>query len=566
MVGSVWPMAWRWQRLLAARGVHDSLRWLVRSYFVGYAAGQILPTSLGGDASRIYETSRRHEGTKGAAAGTVLLERALGGTATLVLAAVGFALAVGHYDVGGYLWVELAFVVAAVFAGVLLFTTRLHWLLHRLRPVLRWLRIERPLREVYIAVHSFRSTPRLLVSMFALTLVVQAVRVLAIWCAGKSVGVDLSPRPYYVMGPLLFLVMLVPFTRERVRSPRVVLRLLSRRARRVGRPCVRDGLPLLRRHDRAVAAGSRDRRVGGAARRSARAGTAMSDVSVVVVTYNGLPWIEQALESVHGVETVLVDNGSTDGTVAFVRERFPDVVVIEQENRGLAAGWNAGIARTSGRYVLLLNSDAWLDDGALAALVSFADAHPRAAVVGPRLRNPDGSLQRSVRGFPTLWRLATEYLYLRKLAPRSRAFNAFYGAGFAHDEIREAEFLMGAVWLVRRAAIDEVGPADEQLLSLQRRGRLGVSLPSGRLDVGLLSGCRRDARVRRVARRDGCSSRTSAGTCGFSPSIAAPTYAERARVLLRLLPEAPQRAHSRRARPDVRRGGCVARVGKRRRS
>ena len=192
----------------------------------------------------------------------------------------------------------------------------------------------------------------------------------------------------------------------------------------------------------------------------------MSDVSVVVVTYNGLPWIEQALESVHGVEivnvdTVLVDNGSTDGTVAFVRERFPEVVVIEQANRGLAAGWNAGIAQTSGRYALLLNSDAWLDDGALAALVSFADAHPRAAVVGPRLRNPDGSLQRSVRGFPTLWRLATEYLYLRKLAPRSRAFNAFYGAGFGHDEIREAEFLMGAVWLVRRAAIEEVGPADE---------------------------------------------------------------------------------------------------------
>ena len=60
MMGSVWPMAWRWQRLLGARGVHESLRWLVRSYFVGYAAGQILPTSLGGDASRIYETVRRH--------------------------------------------------------------------------------------------------------------------------------------------------------------------------------------------------------------------------------------------------------------------------------------------------------------------------------------------------------------------------------------------------------------------------------------------------------------------------------------------------------------------------
>src|ERR671927_462046 len=62
MVASVWPMAWRWQRLLAARGIHDSLARLVRTYFVGYAAGQVLPTALGGDASRIYETTRRHPG------------------------------------------------------------------------------------------------------------------------------------------------------------------------------------------------------------------------------------------------------------------------------------------------------------------------------------------------------------------------------------------------------------------------------------------------------------------------------------------------------------------------
>jgi uncharacterized protein (TIRG00374 family) len=212
MAGSVWPMAWRWQRLLAARGVHDSLGRLTRTYFVGYAAGQVLPTSLGGDASRIYETMRRHEGVGGAAAGSVVLERALGGVATLVLAAIGFALALGHYDVGGYIWVELAFVVAAVIAGVVLFSPRVRPLLRRTQPILRRLRIERPLREVYLALHAFRHDASLLAAMFALTLVVQAVRVLAIWCAGKSVGVDLSPRPYYVMGPLLFLVMLVPFT------------------------------------------------------------------------------------------------------------------------------------------------------------------------------------------------------------------------------------------------------------------------------------------------------------------------------------------------------------------
>jgi len=187
----------------------------------------------------------------------------------------------------------------------------------------------------------------------------------------------------------------------------------------------------------------------------------VSDVSVVVVTYNGIPWLEQALESVRGFETVVVDHGSSDGTVPFVRERHPEVELVEEENRGLAFGWNTGVERTSGRYVLLLNSDAWLDEGALDALVAFADSEPRAAVIGPRLRYPDGRLQRSVRGFPTLWRIATEFLYLRKLAPRTLAFNAFYAGGFDHTEVREAEVVMGAVWLVRREAIEQVGPADD---------------------------------------------------------------------------------------------------------
>jgi glycosyltransferase 2 family protein len=212
MALSVWPLAWRWQRLLAARGVHERLGWLVRTSFVAYAAGQVLPTSLGGDATRIYETSRKHSGAAAAVAATVLLERGLGAVATLVLAVVGFALALGNYSVGGYLWLELALAAGAFVAGIALFSTRLHPFLHRIRPLLRTLRVERPLRAVYLAAHSYRSDAGLLASMFALTLVVQAVRVLAIWCAGRAVGVELSPRPYYVMGPLLFLVMLIPFT------------------------------------------------------------------------------------------------------------------------------------------------------------------------------------------------------------------------------------------------------------------------------------------------------------------------------------------------------------------
>jgi N-acetylglucosaminyl-diphospho-decaprenol L-rhamnosyltransferase len=185
----------------------------------------------------------------------------------------------------------------------------------------------------------------------------------------------------------------------------------------------------------------------------------MADVSVVVVTYNAMPWLPRCLESVAGIERVVVDHGSGDGSIEAALAA--GATVIEQENLGLAAGWNRGLRETDSRYVLILNADAWLVGDALERLVAFADAHPRAAVVAPRLRNPDGTLQRSVRGFPTLWRLATEYLFLRKLGPRTQAFNAFYGGGFAHDEPRRVESLYGAALLVRREAADEVGLFDE---------------------------------------------------------------------------------------------------------
>jgi N-acetylglucosaminyl-diphospho-decaprenol L-rhamnosyltransferase len=187
-----------------------------------------------------------------------------------------------------------------------------------------------------------------------------------------------------------------------------------------------------------------------------------ASVSAIVVTYNALPWIEPCLESVRGCELIVVDNGSSDGTPALVRERFPEVRLIEQENRGLGAGWNAGIKAASGHWLLFLNADAWVVGDGISRLVEVLEHDPEAAAAGPRLRYPDGRLQRSVRGFPTLWRLATEYFFLRKLAPRTRLLNAFYGGGFRHDRELEAEFLMCAALLVRREAITEVGGLDER--------------------------------------------------------------------------------------------------------
>ena len=111
------PLSWRWQRLLEAREIHERVRWLLRAYLVSYTASQVLPTSLGGDATRIVETSRRHPGKGGAVAGSVLLERGLGGVATLLLGALGFVLAIGRYSIGPYVWLELVMALGDVRAG-----------------------------------------------------------------------------------------------------------------------------------------------------------------------------------------------------------------------------------------------------------------------------------------------------------------------------------------------------------------------------------------------------------------------------------------------------------------
>ena len=209
---AVWPFAWRWQRLLRARGIDAPLGWLVRTYFVSYGASQLLPTSLGGDATRIYSGTRRFPGKSQAIVGSVLLERIVGGAVTLLLAAVGLALAVGSFDVGPYLWIESILVAGSVAVGVIVFSKRMRRPLATLRPILRRLHVEPVARTVYDGVHGYRDHTTVVFEAASVTLIVQAVRIMGIWLIGKSVGVDVSPRPYYVMGPLLFLVMLVPFT------------------------------------------------------------------------------------------------------------------------------------------------------------------------------------------------------------------------------------------------------------------------------------------------------------------------------------------------------------------
>ena len=212
MVGTVPALALRWGWLLGEHDIHERVPWLTRTYFVAYTAGQVLPTSLGGDAVRVVETTRRHPGRTSIVTGTVLLERGLGGAATVALGAIGFLLSIGRYDVGAYLWLEGVFVFGTLLLGFLFFARSARPLLRKTQPLLERVRLADPLRAFYEGIHHYRGRPRLLGKVLATTFGVQAVRILAIWACARAVGIDLDPRIYYVFGPLLFLVMLVPFT------------------------------------------------------------------------------------------------------------------------------------------------------------------------------------------------------------------------------------------------------------------------------------------------------------------------------------------------------------------
>ncbi|MBA3347428.1 MAG: flippase-like domain-containing protein, partial [Actinobacteria bacterium] len=196
MIGTALPMALRWQWMLAAQGMPERFAWLTRAYFVSYAAGQILPTAIGGDAVRVVETARRHPGRTADVTAIVLLERGLGGTATVLLGAMVLVLYIWRYDLGAYLWLELLFVLGTFVLAFVFFARAARPLLQLSRPVLTRLRLEKPLRLFYDGVHAFRSHGRVLGAAFALTLALQAVRILAIWASARAVGIDLSPRVF----------------------------------------------------------------------------------------------------------------------------------------------------------------------------------------------------------------------------------------------------------------------------------------------------------------------------------------------------------------------------------
>ena len=213
-LATTWGMAWRWRILLVSKGIREPLGWLTKLYFVSIAAGQVLPTSVGGDAVRIVEHARRRPDARGEAVGAVFMERAVGSAATLVLVAVGLALAAGRYEgASAVLWLEVVLVAAMLLLAVLLFHRRTaRALQERVFPLGRRLRLDRPLASLHAAMHGYREQRGALALVLGITLGLQSARIVAIWCCGEAVGIDVSPLVYAILGPLLFMVLMVPFT------------------------------------------------------------------------------------------------------------------------------------------------------------------------------------------------------------------------------------------------------------------------------------------------------------------------------------------------------------------
>jgi N-acetylglucosaminyl-diphospho-decaprenol L-rhamnosyltransferase len=193
----------------------------------------------------------------------------------------------------------------------------------------------------------------------------------------------------------------------------------------------------------------------------------MPELAVVIVNHNAGAYLLRCLRSVQArsggaeLEVVVVDNGSTDGSAEEAAAAFPQVRLIRCENRGFAAGVNVGIRATSAPFVLVLNPDAEIASGTLAELVRLAEERPRAGAIGPMIRNPDGTVYPSGRLVPGLV-TAVGHAFLGPVWPGNPFTRRYHLADWDRTTERRVDWISGAAFLLRRTALEEVGPLDER--------------------------------------------------------------------------------------------------------
>lgn len=190
-------------------------------------------------------------------------------------------------------------------------------------------------------------------------------------------------------------------------------------------------------------------------------------ISVIVVSHEHKRYVNVCLRSVfhqrcERIEVILVDNASRDGTAAHVRKYFPKARIVEQNRRfGFSTNVNAGIAASHGEFILVLNPDTIMHKDALATLGRCFQLHPKAGICGPKLMNPDGSIQMSYRNFPT-WKTAVfRRTPLRRWLSGSPIVQKHLNVGANHGPPRRVDWMLGACLLLRRTMLNEIGFFDE---------------------------------------------------------------------------------------------------------
>ncbi len=161
------------------------------------------------------------------------------------------------------------------------------------------------------------------------------------------------------------------------------------------------------------------------------------------------------------IETVVVDNASSDGSADMVAAEFPDVRLIRSPtNTGFSGGNNIGLEGMTAEYALLLNSDATSAPGALDRLLPWAEANPDAGIVGPKVVNPDGTLQFSCRRFPTFAAGVFRNVYIGRLFPNNRPAADYLMQDFDHNSILDVDWVSGCALLIRRECMEKIGLLD----------------------------------------------------------------------------------------------------------
>ncbi len=193
-------------------------------------------------------------------------------------------------------------------------------------------------------------------------------------------------------------------------------------------------------------------------------------LSVAIVNYKKGPLLLACLDSIYKtagdlkVEVIVVDNASSDGVAELLPTRYPQVrLILNLANLGFAKATNQALAEARGSFILLLNPDTVVTEGALQTLVDFLEANPEVGAVGPQMVGPDGAVQLSCRSFPGY---ATaffgHYSFLTRWVPGNPLSRRYLLSDWDHAETREVDWVSGACIMTRRDVLERVGPLDEQ--------------------------------------------------------------------------------------------------------